>query len=130
MINKERMLAEFIELVEMKCSTRAEQEVADVLKKRLEALGMEISEDGVGCKIGGNCGNLFAYRKGSVSGAPVLMLGAHLDCVEPCAGVKAQIKDGVITSDGKTILGEDDKAGVEAIMEALRVIVETGHSAW
>ncbi|SDF64616.1 M20/M25/M40 family metallo-hydrolase [Sporolituus thermophilus] len=124
MINRERMLAEFFELVKIKCSTRAEREVADLLKARLTALGLEVTEDNVGEKIGGNCGNVFAYLKGSVPTAPVLMLSAHLDCVEPCAGIEPVLKDGIITSAGDTILGSDDKSGVEAIMEALRVLRE------
>ncbi|EAX48832.1 peptidase T-like protein [Thermosinus carboxydivorans Nor1] len=124
MINRERMLAEFFELVKIKCSTRAEREVADLLKTRLTALGLEVTEDNVGEKIGGNCGNVFAYLKGSIPTAPVLMLSAHLDCVEPCAGIEPVLKDGIITSAGDTILGSDDKSGVEAIMEALRVVRE------
>lgn len=122
MINKERVLAEFFELVKIKCSSRDEREVADLLKGRLAALGMEVTEDNVGEKIGGNTGNVLAYKQGSIVDAPTLMLSAHMDCVEPCAGIEPQLKDGVITSVGDTILGADDKAGVVAILEALRII--------
>jgi len=124
MINKERMLAEFFELIKIKCSTRDERQVADVLKMRLTALGMEVTEDNTGEKIGGNCGNVIAYIEGTVQGAPTIMLSAHMDCVEPCGGIEPQLKDGIITSVGDTILGADDKAGVAAILEALRLIVE------
>lgn len=124
MINQERLLAEFLELVQIKCSTKEERVVADLLKTRLTKLNMEIFEDNVGELIGGNCGNVFAYLKGTLPNVPVLMLAAHMDCVEPCANVKPQRKDGMITSDGSTILGADDKAGVVAILEALRVITE------
>ena len=126
MVNKERVLNEFFELVRITCKTKAEREVADVLKNKIASYGWEIaiSEDSVGQKIGGNCGNVFFFVKGNVPGAPALLLSAHLDCVEPSAGVEPVLKDGVITSAGKTILGGDDKAGVVAIMEALRVIHE------
>ncbi|WP_378955842.1 M20/M25/M40 family metallo-hydrolase [Pelosinus sp. sgz500959] len=124
MVNKERMLAEFFELVKIRCSTKAERQVADVLKGRLTALGMEVFEDNTGEKIGGNCGNLIAYIEGTIQGAPTLMLSAHMDCVEPCGGIEPVLKDGIITSVGDTILGADDKAGIAAILEALRVIVE------
>lgn len=126
MVNKERMLAEFYELVSITCSTRAEREVADVVKAKLAAIGLKVEEDDVGVKIGGNCGNVLGLLKGSVASAPVLMLSAHLDSVEPCAGIKPQLKDGVITSDGDTILGSDDKSGVVGILEALRIIREDG----
>ncbi len=124
MINKERVLKEFFELVRIKCSTRQEREVADVLKTRLQELGLEVIEDNVGEKIGGNCGNVIGFKQGTVKDAPTLMLSAHMDCVEPCGGIEPQLIDGVITSVGDTILGGDDKAGVVAILEALRLVKE------
>lgn len=39
-------------------------------------------------------------------------------------GIKPQIKDGIISSDGTTILAADDVAGIVAILEALRVVKE------
>jgi tripeptide aminopeptidase len=126
MINKQRTLAEFFELTRIDCSTRAEREVADILKSRLSDLGLVVMEDDAGQKIGGNCGNIIAYLEGTAGDAPVLLLSAHMDCVQPCAGVEPQLKDGVITSKGNTVLGADDKAGIVAIMESLRVVRETG----
>lgn len=124
MINKKRILTEFLELVQVKCSTRQEREVGDLLISRLKELGCSVIEDNAGEIIGGNCGNIVATLKGTIASAPTVMLAAHLDCVEPCANVKPQIVDGVIRSDGTTILGADDKAGVTAILETLRVIKE------
>lgn len=124
MINEKRVLDEFFELVQIKCSTRAEREVADVIKAKLTALQLEVTEDDTGSKIGGNCGNVVAFLPGTAAGAPSILFTAHLDCVEPCAGVKPVLKDGIITSAGDTILGSDDKSGVVAILEALRVIKE------
>lgn len=124
MINQKRMLANFFELVKIKCSTKAERQVADILKVQLAELGMEVTEDHAGEKIGGNCGNVIAYTEGTVQGAPALMLSAHMDCVEPCGGIEPQLKDGIITSTGDTILGGDDKAGVAGIIEGLRIMNE------
>ena len=59
-----------------------------------------------------------------MQGVTALMLSAHMDCVEPCGGVEPQLKDGIITSVGDTILGGDDKAGIAAILEGLRIIHE------
>jgi len=126
MINKERMLAEFFELVRIKCSSKAERQVADVLKGRLIELGLEVFEDNAGEKIGGNCGNIIAYAKATMNNAPAMLFTAHMDCVEPCGGIEPQLKNGVITSTGDTILGGDDKAGITAILEALRIINEKG----
>jgi tripeptide aminopeptidase len=124
MINKERILSEFFELVKINCPSRDEREVADVLKERLTKLNLSVKEDDIGGKIGGNCGNVFAYLKGNVPGAPTVMLNAHMDCVQPCAGIEPILKNGVISSAGDTILGADNKAGVVAIMEAIRVVQE------
>ncbi len=52
------------------------------------------------------------------------MLSAHMDCVEPCDGIQPQLKDGVITSAGDTILGSDCKSGIVPILEALRRVRE------
>ena len=124
MINKERILAEFFELVQITCNSRQEREIGDLMKKRLQDLGGEVIEDGAGAIIGGNCGNIIANFKGTLADIPTIMLAAHLDCVVPCVGVKPILKDGIITSDGTTILGSDDKAGVVPILEALRVLKE------
>lgn len=123
MVNKKRLLDEFLELVQITCSTRNERQIADVLTKRLQNLGFAVIEDNAGEKIGGNTGNLIATLKGNPS-LPKIFFSAHMDCVEPCANIKPQIKDGVITSDGTTILGSDDKSGIAPILEAIRVIQE------
>lgn len=124
-VNRERMLNEFFELVQIKCSTREERQIADRLKAVLTALGGQVTEDDAGEKIGGNCGNVLAYFPGTVAGVPRIMLSAHMDCVEPCGGIQPKLENGIITSAGDTILGADDKAGVVGILEGLRVIKES-----
>ena len=124
MINRERMLAEFFELVKITCSTRKEREVADIIKEKLAAMGGQVSEDNTGDIIGGTAGNVFAYFPGTNPGALRILFSAHMDSVEPCAGIQPVLANGVITSDGDTILGADDKAGVAAILEGLRTVIE------
>lgn len=124
MINKQRMLSEFFSLLKIRCSSKAEREVGDLLKNKLEELGLTVFEDEVGSRIGGNCGNIIAYLPGTAQDVPGIMFSAHMDCVEPCGGVEPLLKDGIIQSAGNTILGADDKAGVAAILEGLRVITE------
>ena len=125
MIDKKRVLDEFFELVSIRCSTLDEREIADLLTARLRDLGAaEIHEDEAGKVLGGNTGNIVANFKGTIAGVPTVMLTAHMDCVEPCAKIKPILKDGVIRSDGTTILGADDKAGVVAVLETLRCLKE------
>ena len=125
MIDKKRVLDEFFTLVSIRCSTLDERAMGDLLTAHLRDLGAaEIHEDDAGKKLGGNTGNIVANFKGTVTGVPTVMLTAHMDCVEPCAGIKPGLRDGVIRSDGTTILGADDKAGVVAILETLRCLKE------
>jgi tripeptide aminopeptidase len=104
MVNRDRLLNEFLEL--------------------LKTLKFKVIEDRTGEIIGGNSGNLIANLATTIPEAPVLLLSAHMDCVEPCSEVKPVIADDIVRSSGSTILGGDDKAGLAAIMEALRIIEE------
>lgn len=124
MINRQRVLEEFYELVKIDSPTRDERKVADRLKTGLEALNLTVSEDKAGDVIGGNCGNVFGYLKGNIPETPVILLSAHMDTVEPGREIEPLLKNGVITSAGNTILGADNKAGIVPILEALRIIQE------
>ena len=126
MLNNDRLLEDFFTLVRIRSPARDERAIADVLAARMKAMGLAVDEDDVGAKIGGNAGNLFGHVAGSVAGAPRLLLSVHMDTVEPCDGIKPRLANGLITSDGTTILGADCKAGMAAIFEALRVVKETG----
>ncbi len=123
-MNKERMLKEFFSLVTMTCSTGKERQAADFVTLQLQALGFTVVEDHAGDKIGGNTGNLIASLPATAIGAPSVMLSAHLDCVEPCSGIEPVLENGLILSKGNTVLGADDKAGVSAILEGLRTLLE------
>lgn len=125
-IQEKRVLDTFLRLVKIRCSSHDEREVADLLTEELEKLGAVVHEDKAGEKLGGNTGNLVADFPASAGKeqAPRIMLTAHMDCVEPCADVHPVRESGYIRSDGTTILGGDDKAGVTAILEALRVVKE------
>lgn len=125
-VNKERMLAEFKEIVAVPCHSLQERPVFEMLRAKLEALGFEVAEDNAGEKLGGNCGNLWAFLPGTKAGATSVLLSAHMDGVEPCGGTTVIQKDGYLYSDGTTILGGDDKSGVVAILEGVRMLLEAG----
>ena len=77
-------------------------------------------------KVGGNVGNLIVKLEGNIPSAPPFFLSAHMDTVGPGEGIKPRIEDGIIRSDGTTILGSDDKSGVAVIVEIIRAIKEKG----
>ena len=124
MINENRMLNEFIELVSVPCPSKDEKAEAELIMRKLDELGIEYKMDNVNEKTEGNCGNIWAYIKGTVSDAPKLLFEAHMDSVAPTTGTKVVRKDGVLYSDGTTTLGGDDKVGVAGMLEAVRALKE------
>lgn len=123
-VDKDRMVREFAELVEIDSVSFRERKMADVLIKKLEELGFSVREDDAAGRIGSNAGNLYAYLEGSLEGEPILF-SSHMDTVEPGIGKHAVLHDdGKITSRGDTVLGADDVAGLSAILEAVRTLQE------
>jgi len=125
MINKQRLIDEFIELVQIDSPSSREGAVAKVLVNKLQELGFEVCVDDAGVKSGGETGNVIATLKGNRPGKTVLF-SSHMDTVSPGEGIKPIIDEanGIIKSDGTTVLGSDDKGGISAILEAVRVIKE------
>ncbi|WP_064090911.1 tripeptidase T [Rossellomorea aquimaris] len=125
MINKERLLNEFLELVQIDSETREETEIAKVLKRKFTDLGVEVFEDDTMGETGHGAGNLICTLKGNKEGVDTIYFTSHMDTVVPAKGVKPTLKeDGFIYSDGTTILGADDKAGLATMLEAVQVIKE------
>lgn len=123
-LNKDRIFEEFKELVAIPCHSTKERQIFEVVKAKLEALGFTVEEDDAASKLDSECGNMWAFLPGNKAGATKVLLSGHLDGVEPCGGTTVVRKDGILYSDGTTILGSDDKSGVVAIIEGVRVILE------
>ena len=124
-IDPERVKQTLLELLAIPSFSAEERDIADHLTARLQAMGAEVSEDGAADVIGGTAGNLLGKLPGTVD-APPIFLNAHLDTVQPTVGLQVQIEDGVVRSDGTTILGADDKAGLTAILEGLQALLDSG----
>lgn len=124
MINTERMTEHVMDLIRIDSPSRREKEVALRLEKDMKELGAECFYDDAGDKVNGNVGNLIVRLKGNKSGAPPFFLSAHMDTVGPGEGIKPRIENGIIKSDGTTVLGSDDKSGVAVIVEVLRTLKE------
>lgn len=119
-VDQQRLVAEFTELIQIDSPSKHEREVVNYIKHCLNQLGLEVIEDDAGKAIGGNAGNLICRVPGTVEGSPSILLVVHMDTVESNHGVMPIISQNVIKTDGTTILGADDKAGVAAVIEALR----------
>ena len=114
MINRERIIQTFCDLVQIDSPSGEEEEMAHEMIGRLEKLGLETKRD--------DYGNIVA----SDGREHPILLSAHLDTVEPGRGIKPSVKGERIISDGSTILGGDCKAGISAILEALESVIEDG----
>lgn len=123
-MDDERLLKTFLDLVRIPSPSGHEAKAAAYCKSALEACGCTVKIDDAASRIGSDTGNLYAELAGTAPGS--LIMTAHLDCVQPCEGVAPRIEDGVIKSDGTTVLGGDDKVGVAAILEAVRTLVDEG----
>lgn len=121
MINKDRMIENFLKHVQIDSETGSEKAYSEVLVGELTALGAEIVRDNAGEKAGSDTDNLIAKFKGTKEGRS-LILSAHMDTVTPGNGIVPIIEDGIIKSQGDTILAGDDKAGINAILEIIRTL--------
>ncbi len=124
MINKQRLLDEFLELVQIDSESRFETEISKVLKEKFTALGLEVVEDDAAAKTGFGAGNLICTLPATKEGVDTIYFTSHMDTVVPGKGVKPSIVDGYVVTDGTTILGADDKTGLSAMLEAIRVLKE------
>lgn len=128
MINKDRVIGQFLELVQIDSVTKHERQIADVLTAKFTELGLDVIEDDSASRTGHGAGNLIATLKATgeagANAAPFLFT-CHMDTVAPGVGIKPVVgEDGWIRSDGTTILGSDDKAGVAALLEVIQVLRE------
>lgn len=123
MICQDRIVKEFMQYVQIASPSKNEKQFADFIKKELENLGLDVYIDQSKKKTGSNTGNIIASLPGKVN-KPAILFSCHLDTVMPAEGIRPIIKEGAIYSDGTTILGGDDKAGIAAVIEALKVVKE------
>ena len=107
MIERERLIETFCDLVKIDSPSGEEHDIAQYLSERLKRLGLNVTKD--------DYGNVIARSEGDTP----LMLSAHMDTVEPGRGIAPRVNVDKIESDGTTILGGDCKAGLTAILEAL-----------
>lgn len=116
MINQDRLVKGFLQLVQINSVSGKEQELRGFLKQELLKIGLLVQED--------EAGNLVARLKGTINHAPTILFCAHMDTVEPGAGIEPKVVGNLISAKGDTILGADDKGGIAAIIEALEILKE------
>ncbi|MAG35272.1 MAG: peptidase M20 [Dehalococcoidia bacterium] len=116
-VDEERLVETFCSLARVDSPSGDEEAISKEVAQRLRDLGCDVTTD--------STRNVIGRLEGAAEAEPII-LSAHLDTVEPGRGVQPHLKDGVIRSDGTTVLGADDKAGVAAILEALQAVRANG----
>ena len=119
----EQIVQDFLELVKLPVQSRNERAIADNVKAKLTALGLEVTEDALIPELNGNTGNIRAVLKGSADIEPILF-SAHLDRVKNNNHVNPIFdeENKTFKADGETILAADDVSGICVILDALRRI--------
>lgn len=123
MIKQDRLTDYTMDLITIDSPSKQEKEVAMKLKYDMEQIGAQCSFDSADEKVGGNVGNLTVKVKGNTD-APPFFFSSHMDTVSPGIGIKPHIKEGIMRSDGTTILGSDDKSGIAIIVEVIKSLKE------
>jgi len=118
----------FVRLAGIRSPSREERDLADVVTRFLRDVGLEVKEDDSAAVTGCACGNLIVRLPGRGEGTP-LALCAHLDTVPLDRAPTVVVDDGVVRSDGQTILGADDKAAVAALLMVVRDLAREAPAA-
>ncbi|PTF03352.1 hypothetical protein BUY45_08785 [Staphylococcus devriesei] len=127
MVNSQRLLDTFLELVQINSETGHEEVIQPILKNKFEQLGLNVVEDNASEKEWLGANNLICTLPSTSedNSIPSIYFTSHMDTVVPGINVKPHVSDdGYIYSDGTTVLGSDDKAGLAAITETIEYLQE------
>ncbi len=113
MINTDRLVQTFINMVRVDSESGNEQQFAEYMMQLSRKLGATTWKD--------SYGNVYIEIEGR--GEPI-MFNTHMDTVSPGVGIKPSVKNGYVVSDGTTILGADSKAGIAGMIEVITLLKE------
>lgn len=117
-VNRDRLLKSFVALASIHGPSGKEQLVGQELMKRTQAMGAttKMMDDGT----------LIATIKASpgMEDAPTVLLSAHQDTVEATKPEAIRVDDYKVRTDGRHVLGGDDRGGVAEILEGVQSVIE------
>lgn len=123
-INTERLTSILIDLCRIPSPSGKEYRIAEYIRSYAAGLGIKVKEDKAVSKLDGTCGNLTIVLPGDKR--EMLFLSSHMDTVEvPDVEEISVIRTTErLQTDGGSILGGDDKAGIAAALEILTLSME------
>jgi tripeptide aminopeptidase len=113
-VDRDRLLQTMFDLIAIDSPTGHEEAIGAELELRLTELGCEAMRD--------EHGNLIAHHPGNRDGAETILLSFHMDTAGTDTGIKPVVRDGVVYSEGETILGADNKSGLAGLLELLTLL--------
>ncbi|MCH4185065.1 MAG: peptidase, partial [Eggerthellaceae bacterium] len=102
-MNRTRVLNTFLDLVTIDSPSQRESSVAHYCAQQLKRIGFTVDFDESQHETESDTPQIIAHLAGTAPGH--IAFSAHMDCVSPCIGVHPIIENGVIHSDGSTVLG-------------------------
>lgn len=117
-VNRERLVKNFVSLAGVHGPSGQEQLVTRELTQRMTRLGLSVEEKPDGTLIG-----TLPATPGRED-APTVMLSAHQDTVEPTRPEAIRNNGKWIYTNGRHILGADDRAGLAEILEGVESVLE------
>jgi tripeptide aminopeptidase len=124
---RERLNETFSTLCRIESPSGNERACADWITRELQEMGLEVSEDDAGPRVGSNAGNLLT-RIGGPNRRTILIC-SHMDTVPLAAPVEPVLVDGGWENACDGILGADNKAAVAVALELARRLTEAGEPA-
>jgi tripeptide aminopeptidase len=121
---RERLHETFAALCRIPSPSRSERSCADWVAAELEAMGLEVQEDGSAAAVGSDAGNLFTRIPGRRDVS--ILLCAHLDTVPLLAPIEPVLVEGYWENANEGILGADNKSAVAVILELGRRLTQAG----
>lgn len=112
----------FVSLAKIEGLSGNEKNVAEFIKKFLGQFNLSVYEDNAHKIDGGNSGNIIC----KVNDGGNFVLLSHMDTARSTQNLNPIIENGKIKSDETTILGADNRAGITAILYALKKSFENG----
>ncbi len=117
-IDHDRLLKIFIDILSVDSYWGNEDRVVAILQPMLEDVGVVCTRDEIG--------NLIGKWPAKGKQTRPIMLNAHMDTVQPTPDMRPVVKADGVYSDGSSVLGADDKAGVAVIVEAVLAVHDAG----
>ena len=117
-IDHDRLLKIFVDILSVDSYWGNEDRVVAILQPMLEDVGVVCSRDEIG--------NLIGKWPAKGKQTRPIMLNAHMDTVQPTPDMRPVVKADGVYSDGSSVLGADDKAGVAVIVEAVLAVHDAG----